>query len=115
MNLFGLFSKDGVGADSSEISHEDLAAAVKAASCHVVDVREPNEYAGGHVPGAINQPLSRFDPRQLPSDKPVILICKSGGRSASALGKARAAGREDVRHYAGGTMGWQDRGERTET
>ena len=114
MNLFGLFSKGGDASNGREISHEDLATAISAKSCHVVDVREPNEYAGGHVPGAINQPLSSFDPGQLPSDKPVILVCKSGARSASALSKARVAGREDVRHYAGGIMGWQGRGEKTE-
>ena len=114
MNLFGMFSKGGGDGNISEISHEDLAAAIKARSCHIVDVREPNEYAGGNVPGAINQPLSSFNPQQLPSGKPVILVCKSGARSASALSKARVAGREDVRHYAGGIMGWQGRGEKTE-
>ena len=111
MNLFGLFKS---APDPSVISHEDFAEAVKAKSVIVVDVREPNEYAGGHVPGAIIQPLSRFDAGRLPKGKPIVLICKSGARSASALSKARAAGREDVRHYAGGTMGWQGRGETTE-
>jgi rhodanese-related sulfurtransferase len=111
-----MFSKSGGGGEPNvnEISHEDLAKMIKSRSCHVVDVREPNEYAGGHVPDAINRPLSSFDPRQLPSDKPVVLVCKSGARSGSALSKARAAGREDVRHYAGGTMGWQGRGEAIE-
>ena len=108
MNLFGLFSKRGP--DAGVIGHDEFAAAVKAKSCAIVDVREPNEYAGGHVPGAINRPLSSFDARKLPSGKPVILVCKSGARSASALSKARAAGREDVRHYAGGTMGWPSQG-----
>ena len=108
MTLFGLFSKGG--RDSADIGHDEFAAAVKSRSCAIVDVREPGEFASGHVPGAINQPLSRFDPERLPKDRPVVLVCKSGGRSAQALGKARAAGRADVRHYAGGTMGWQGRG-----
>lgn len=108
MNLFGLFSKRGP--DPSIVVHDEFAAAVKDKSCAIVDVREPNEYASGHVPGAINRPLSSFDPKRLPSGKPVILVCKSGARSASALSKARASGREDVRHYAGGTMGWQGQG-----
>jgi len=114
MNLFGMFSKGGGGVNPTEISHEDLAAAIETKSIHVVDVREPNEYADGHVPSAINQPLSSFNPQQLPTGKPVVLVCKSGARSTSALNKARAAGRDDVRHYAGGTMGWQARGEAIE-
>ena len=108
MNLFGMFSWGRQNPDV--ISHEECAAAVKARSCDVIDVREPGEFTGGHVPGAVNRPLSGFDPQQLPSGKPVILICRSGGRSAQALSKARAAGRDDLRHYAGGTMGWQARG-----
>ena len=112
MNLFGLFSKGGQ--TSGVIGHEEFAEAVKAKSCVIVDVREPGEYASGHVPGAINRPLSGFDPRQLPSGKPVVLVCKSGARSANALSKAQAAGRQDVRHYAGGTLGWLGRGEATE-
>jgi rhodanese-related sulfurtransferase len=113
MNLFGLFSK--AGQDAGLIGHDEFAAAVKSKSCFTIDVREPNEFAGGHVPGAINRPLSGFDPQQLPSGKPVVLICKSGGRSANALSRARSARLGDVRHYAGGTMGWRGRGESIET
>ena len=108
MNLFGLFGKSR--RDPGVISHDEFVAAVESKSCVVVDVREPAEFAGGRVPGAINLPLSAFDARRLPKDKPVILICRSGGRSATALSRTRAAGRDDVRHYAGGTMGWQGRG-----
>ena len=108
MNLFALFSRGGH--DASVVGHEEFAAVVGDRSCHIVDVREPDEFAGGHVPGAINRPLSRFDPRSLPSSKPVVLVCKAGSRSANALRQALAAGREDVRHYAGGTMGWRSRG-----
>ena len=95
MKLFGMFAKGG--SDPDVIGHDELAAAVKSKSCVVVDVREPAEFASGRVPGAINQPLSQFDPKRLPKDKPVILICRSGGRSANALSQARAAGRQDVR------------------
>ena len=113
MNLFGIFSKGGANPDV--IAHDDFAAAVKDKSCIVVDVREPGEFASGHVPGAINQPLSSFDPKRLPSGKPVVLICQAGGRSAKALALARAAERDDVRHYAGGTGGWKSAGEPIET
>jgi len=110
MIFSGFFSKGAAGPDAGEISHDDLLAAVKAETCHVIDVREPNEYAAGHVPGAKNHPLSRFDAKKLPSGKPVVLVCRSGARSATALNKARAAGRADVRHYRAGTMGWRQAG-----
>lgn len=105
----GLFSKRATSGDT-EISYDDLAGALRRGACFVVDVREPQEFASGHVPGAVNQPLSRFDPKKLPEGKPVVLICQAGGRSAKALSQARSAGRDDVRHYAGGTSGWRREG-----
>jgi rhodanese-related sulfurtransferase len=48
------------------IAHEELLQAHRDESCTVVDVREADEYARGHIPGAINQPLSRFDPARVP-------------------------------------------------
>ena len=73
----------------------------------VVDVREPHEFAAGHVPNALNMPMSSFDPEELPQGKPVVLICQSGGRSRNALNRARAIGRDDVRHFAEGMNGWR--------
>ncbi len=101
-----LFSRGGSG-DSDTVELEDFAKAVQSGQCHVIDVREPHEYAAGHVPGAVNKPLSRFDPTSLPTGMPVVLICQAGGRSRTALGKVRATGRQDVKHYAGGTGGWR--------
>lgn len=92
------------------IEHDELVTAQQAQSCLVVDVREPHEFKGGHIPGAVNHPLSQFDPASLAQGKPVILICQAGGRSATALRRALAAGRQDVRHYAGGMSGWRARG-----
>ena len=88
--------------DDSEF-HE----AWSAGDCVVVDVREPHEYAVGHIPGAVNQPLSSFDPADLPAGKPVVLVCQSGVRSLNALRQALAAGVGDIRHYPGGTSGWR--------
>jgi rhodanese-related sulfurtransferase len=91
------------------IAHEDLVQAHKSGTCTVVDVREPNEYAGGHIPGAVNVPLSQFDPDRVPHGKPVVLICQAGGRSASAMKRMIAAGRQDAQHYAPGMSGWRAR------
>lgn len=98
------------GGELPTIAHPDFACAVADKSCVIVDVREPHEYAAGHVPGAVNLPLSRFDPAQLPQGRPVVLVCLAGARSAKALTQALRAGRADVRHYAAGTGGWRDRG-----
>ena len=92
------------------IEHEDMQRAVESGDCHIVDVREVNEYDAGHIPGAQNHPLSSFDPAKLPKDKPVILVCQAGGRSARALTAAMAAGHKDIAHYAPGTGGWRMRG-----
>ena len=96
--------------DPDTIEFEAFAEAVDAGDVAVVDVREPHEFAAGHIPEAVNLPLSRFDPEELPSNKPLILICQAGGRSRNALNRARASGVEDVRHYAGGMNGWRMRG-----
>lgn len=92
------------------IEHEDMQKAVESGECHIVDVRELQEYQSGHVPGALNHPLSAFDPTKLPQGKPLIFICQAGGRSAKALAATHNAGRLDAVHYAPGTGGWKQRG-----
>lgn len=103
------FSRSTPAADPDTIDFEAFERAVGEGEATVVDVREPHEFAAGHIPDALNLPLSRFDPEQLPSGKAVVLICQSGRRSLNALNQARATGREDVRHYAGGMIVWRSR------
>ncbi len=98
--------------DDGTIAFEDLEAALEADSCALVDVREPHEFAAGHIEGATNLPLSGFDPALLPTGKPIVLMCQAGARSARALQAAKAAGVEDIRHYAGGANGWRMQGGR---
>jgi rhodanese-related sulfurtransferase len=105
-NLFG-------GApESADLDFPTVARAVAAGEVTVVDVREPHEFAAGHIPDAVNLPLSRFDPSELPSgkDKPVVILCQAGGRSRKALTIAQAAGRGDLKHYPGGMNGWRMHG-----
>ena len=102
-------SRFAPGPDARAIDPEEFEQAVKAGKCVVVDVREAHEFANAHIPKSVNMPLSSFNPHGLPKDKPVVLICHSGMRSRSALSKAHATGREDVKHYAGGIIGWHSR------
>ena len=82
-----------------------------AAGAYVLDVRQPDEYEAGHVPGAILVPLDQLAERQaeIPRDHALLVICKSGGRSAAAVRALTAAG-YDATNVAGGTMAWIDAG-----
>jgi adenylyltransferase/sulfurtransferase len=76
----------------------------------LVDVREPGERAIVSIPGAVAVPRAQFDTgeafRAIPFDKPVVLHCRSGARSATALALLRAAGHPDARHLDGGVLAW---------
>lgn len=76
----------------------------------LVDVREPNEYEINRIPGSVLIPKGEilggkaFD--RLPQDKPVVLHCKSGVRSAEALAVLKGAGYSDAVHVGGGVVAW---------
>lgn len=91
-----------------EISPADLQAMLGNGRAIVVDVREPDEFAAGHIPGAHNLPLSRFDPAQLPDagGKALILNCAGGKRSAMALDRCAVAAAAVDTHLAGGFGAW---------
>lgn len=85
----------------------DLAAEVEARTLNIIDVREADEFASGHLPGAINLPLSDFLERygELDKDKSYHIICRSGARSAQACAFLEEEG-YDVTNVAGGTIAW---------
>jgi adenylyltransferase/sulfurtransferase len=79
----------------------------------LVDVREPYEREIVAVPGAVGVPLARIEAEpeaalaeQGADGRCVVLLCKSGARSARALATLRAAGRQDAVHVAGGVLAW---------
>jgi rhodanese-related sulfurtransferase len=101
-----------------DVSLEDLKVGLADGSVVLVDVREPHEFAAGHIPGSSLNPLQSFDPDALPPAEPgkrIVFSCRSGRRSIAALGLAQQAGRGDIRaHYPGGILGWEGAGERVE-
>lgn len=106
-----------MGAKVENVSLDELKQGLADGSILLVDVREPNEFAAGRIPGAVLNPLQKFDPKAIPSEagKRVVLSCRAGGRSLKALELAQAAGRDDVRaHYPGGFDGWAKAGEKVE-
>lgn len=101
-------------ADVPEIDVTELARR-HAAGAYVLDVRRPEEYAEAHVPGAVLLPLQDLHERwtEVPEGE-VLVICKSGGRSAAAVQALNGVGRTAV-NVAGGTMAWIEAGHPVET
>ncbi len=97
-----------------DLDREDIKRGLKDESILLVDVREPHEYAAGHIPGAVSHPLSTFDPSALPEGKRIVFSCQAGVRSARAIEFAQAAGRDINAHYKGGFKDWASAGEPVE-
>jgi rhodanese-related sulfurtransferase len=92
----------------SEVTVNELAALQDVL---VVDVREVDEYVEGHVPGAINLPLSSFVDTftQIPTSHTVYVVCAAGGRSARAcefLSQTSEFGNSHLVNVLGGTNAW---------
>ncbi|MBE9516749.1 MAG: rhodanese-like domain-containing protein [Proteobacteria bacterium] len=77
----------------------------------IVDVCEVAEHQKGHIPGAINIPLSKFAARsgelEKHKAKPVVIVCRSGNRSSRAAITLRKKGFESVYNLSGGVAAWQ--------
>lgn len=80
----------------------------------VIDVREPNEFAAGHVLGAKNLPLARLEAPGADlakkKERPVIVYCDGGDRSAKALATLKKQGFTRVANLSGGIAAWQQAG-----
>ena len=107
-------------ASITEIAVQDVAKGV--AGALIIDVREPAEYESGHLQGAINIPRGVLEfqveahpalggatePELAVRDRPVVLYCRTGGRSALAALSLQEMGFKDVRSMAGGITAWQE-------
>ncbi|HKE98512.1 MAG TPA: rhodanese-like domain-containing protein [Actinomycetes bacterium] len=73
----------------------------------LVDVREPQEWAAGRAPGAVHLPMRSLPLgfTDLPADRPLLIVCRSGSRSAVAAAFLRRTGR-DARNVTGGLRAW---------
>lgn len=82
----------------------------------LIDVREPDEYRAGHVPGAVNIPRGLLEfrmssaPEYEPRDKKIVIYCKTSGRAALAAVALQDMGYLSVLSIAGGMDAWQAAG-----
>lgn len=91
------------------ISNEQLAEKINDDSVVIVDVREPAEYAFGHIPGAVSIPLGELEDRinELPKDKTIYVVCRTGTRSDLAAQKLTEKGFANVWNVVPGMSKWE--------
>ncbi len=101
----------GSGGAYKNVSVNDLKNSSEANKL-ILDVRQPDEFAQGHVPGAKLIPLGNLKARlaEVPNDAPVYVVCQSGGRSQTASDLLSKNGKSDVRNVQGGTSAWKAAG-----
>ncbi|MFQ3648279.1 MAG: rhodanese-like domain-containing protein [Anaerolineae bacterium] len=96
----------------TDISLDDYLTQFKNADYYLIDVREADEYADGHLPGTVNLPLSELEQRysEIRRDKPIVLVCARGGRSAQAAEYLAYLGYQNLYNLEGGTLGYMQAG-----
>jgi hydroxyacylglutathione hydrolase len=90
----------------AQVAAADLAPRLD--SVTVVDVRGANEWAGGHLPGAVHIPLGYLGDRagEIPAGRPIVVQCQAGGRSAIAASVLERLGFDNVTNLSGGINAW---------
>lgn len=82
----------------------------------IIDVREPYEYQESRIPGVILMPMNSVPQRldEIPRDKTVVVMCRSGNRSSRVVQFLRQQGFTNVHNMAGGILAWSRAGYSTE-
>jgi rhodanese-related sulfurtransferase len=108
--MFRLFKPKGAAANL--VSPAEAQALMERGEAILVDVREPDEWRADHIAGAVHVPLSCFESEAslIPTDRRVILYCRSGARSGRALDICRRLGLAIDTHISGGIMAWRSAG-----
>lgn len=95
---------------SSEVSVEELRGRMdEGAKMQIVDVREPGEFAAGHLVGAVNIPLGEVAARlkELKVSRAAVVVCKGGVRSTKAIAALKEAGyKGSLSNLTGGMIAW---------
>ena len=98
--------------DERDLDPQTVLEALKSGKVVLVDVREPAEFAGERIRGAVLHPLSSFEPSSIPTDssRRIVFQCAAGGRSRKALDAFMATTGADAAHLAGGLGAWKQAG-----
>ena len=96
----GLYTVEGL---NEKLKEEDL---------FVADVRDKEEYAKGHIPGAVNIYVGELEKRlaEVPSDRPVVSVCSTGNRSGLGASILARGGLKKVHNLIGGMTAWKEKG-----
>lgn len=91
-----------------QVTPAELSARLAAKDVVLVDVRGESEWLGGHVPAAMHIPLGYLPDRlqEIPADRPVVVQCQAGARSAIAASVLERAGRSAILNLTGGFAAW---------
>ncbi len=94
---------------SVDVSVDEALRLWQAKEAILIDVRTPAEYREGHIPGVANIPLDELEKRlgEIPKDKKVVLICRTGNRSAQGTRFLRSKGFDNVFNSTGGMSTWK--------
>ncbi|CAN1210352.1 Rhodanese-related sulfurtransferase [Tumidithrix helvetica PCC 7403] len=94
-------------------SIEDLKNIIKSDNALLIDVRQPSEYASGHIPNAMNIPLQTLTANldKIPQNQPIVLYCTTGYRSAMGVMTLQMLGHTNVRAFPPSIQGWKAAGE----
>jgi rhodanese-related sulfurtransferase len=95
-----------------ELDAPQVHALLRARQAVLIDVREPAEFEGERIPGALLFPLSGFDAQSLPLDgsRRIIFQCGTGRRSAQAAQRLLDGGSDEASHLTGGLKAWKEAG-----
>ena len=106
VNLAALVGLNVLSGRMKQVPVSAVRALVESGAC-IIDVREPGEYAAGHLKGAVNIPLSQLRERmeEVPRDRPVYLHCRTSQRSYYALCQLVGSGRRNVWNISGSFLG----------
>ena len=111
--VLSLLSISAYSSNVSDISQQELFEA-NSNNVVIVDVRTTEEFQQGHVPNAINVPLSNIidnpDILTFSKEKPIVLYCRSGYRAGKAAEALQKYGYTNLRHLEGDMQGWSKAG-----
>jgi rhodanese-related sulfurtransferase len=113
--VFAAYSALAVPTGEKALAREitvSQAAELRNQGAFILDVREPDEWAAGHIPGATLIPLGELASRlsELPQDQQIVVVCRSGNRSATGRDILLDAGFQQVTSMGGGMNSWISQG-----